>query len=98
MQRTFDGAYGAVIAEATLGLFAEGEIQSAVVVTLFENEPLYAFCITRARFKRRGFCRALMYESLAALHRAGYETAHLYVTDNNEPAVNLYERIQFEKV
>jgi ribosomal protein S18 acetylase RimI-like enzyme len=39
-----------------------------------------------------------MVESLRALHRAGYKTANLYVTKTNEPAVELYNRLNFKKV
>jgi hypothetical protein len=94
-RRTFEGAYGPVLSDASLGLFLENQIQSAVIVTLFENEPLFAFCITRPAHQRQGYCRGLVVESLRALHRAGYKSANLYVTKTNAPAIELYNQLHF---
>jgi GNAT superfamily N-acetyltransferase len=95
-RRTFEGAHGPFLSDASPGLFVDGDIQSAVIVTLFENEPLLAFCITRPAYQRRGYCRRLVLDSLRALHRAGYKSANLYVTKANAPALDLYRQLHFD--
>lgn len=81
--------------DASLGVQIGDRIESAVILTVFREEPLFAFCLTRPGHRRRGFCRSLMIEALHALRQAGRPRAHLYVTRANDPAVNLYAQLGF---
>ncbi len=93
--RTFSGAYGPLVTESSLGVWIDQSLQSAVIVSRFEDEPFFVFCMTKYEAKQKGYCRTLMLQSLAALLESGSKTAHLYVTAANEPAVNLYKKLGF---
>jgi ribosomal-protein-alanine N-acetyltransferase len=45
--------------------------------------------------RRRGVARVLLEEALRHLYREGARTIHLEVEDANEPAINLYRRMEF---
>jgi ribosomal protein S18 acetylase RimI-like enzyme len=47
------------------------------------------------RFRRRGLGEALVLRTLRALLALGYSKAHLWVTDGNQPARSLYEKVGF---
>jgi ribosomal protein S18 acetylase RimI-like enzyme len=46
-------------------------------------------------FRRRGLGKALVLRTLRALLALGYPKVHLWVTDGNQPARTLYERVGF---
>jgi len=93
---TFKGKYGLLIHEASFGCWVGGELVSAVMVTLYNNSPLIAFCMTMPEHKMRGFCSSLLLKSLTYLNTLGHNFAKLYVSNNNIPAMRLYNKLGFE--
>ena len=95
IEKTMKGGYGDWLQDYSLGTWIDESLVSAVVVTMFESLPLYAFCATRDGYKRQGHCERLMRRSLGLLHRRRLSKAHLFVTASNEPAEGLYRRLGF---
>src|SRR5262245_58530706 len=95
IERTMKGGYGDWLQDYSLGPWIDESLVSAVVVTMFEGLPLYAFCLTRGGDKRQGHCERLMRRSLGLLYRRRFPKAHLFVTASNEPAEKLYRKLGF---
>jgi hypothetical protein len=98
VQDTFNGRYGPYFPQASFGLWQNGQLISAVIVTLFNNLPLFAFCMTDPEHKRKGNCQYLIQQSLRALREAGWHHVRLYVTAANTPALTLYRQVGFSQV
>lgn len=95
IEKTMKGGYGDWLQDYSIGTWIDESLASAVVVTMFENLPLYAFCVTRGGYKRRGHCERLMRRSLGLLYRRRFPKAHFFVTASNKPAEKLYRKLGF---
>jgi ribosomal protein S18 acetylase RimI-like enzyme len=95
IEKTMKGGYGDWLQNYSLGTWIDESLVSAVVVTVFENLPLYAFCLTRDGDKRQGHCERLMRRSLGLLYGRQFPKAHLFVTASNQPAGKLYRKLGF---
>jgi len=91
------GKYGTFLKDHSFLSWEEGILASATLVTLFEEKPLLAIGMTRSEFKRRGHAKELITASAISLQKAGYKSLDLWVTDTNEPAVNLYRKLGFRE-
>jgi len=96
--RTFAGAYGELMPEASFLASDGDEIISACLVTRFEGAPFIAFTMTRADRKGRGLSTALLTTTLEALAAAGESHVDLVVTAGNEPAERIHASLGFEVV
>ncbi len=76
----------------------EGRLSSAILVTLLHEKPLVAFSMTHPDFKNRGMATYLLKSAINALLTFGYKDLFLVVTDGNEPAQHLYEKVGFAPV
>lgn len=94
---TLNGKYGRVISEASYAVFEGSEAASAVIFVFFEksNMPLLAFTMTNPKFQGRGYTTALVKRGMNALVDLGYTECCLYVTDGNQPAQSIYEKLGF---
>ena len=68
------------------------------MTTQFESDPFLTYLVVDPEMKRRGIGTFLVAASGNALLSAGYPTLDLFVTEANEPAVNLYRKLGFEVV
>lgn len=94
VDRTLDGAYGALIASASF-LATEGDvIVGASLVTRFEALPLLAHLIVHPSAQRQGIGSALALRTLRALAEQGARVARLAVHPES-PARVLYARLGF---
>lgn len=73
----------------------EGVLASATLVIRWQDQPLVAFTMTDARFKRQGLGRACMLSAMQQLHAAGETELDLFVTLANSEAVGLYRSLGF---
>jgi ribosomal protein S18 acetylase RimI-like enzyme len=95
-----DGTYGPFAADASFVVEADDGLVGASLVAIWEWEsrPLLLYLVVRPDAKRRGIGTALMLESANALATAGHHALDLFVTEANEPAINLYRKLGFEVV
>ncbi len=95
--KTFSGAYGRFLPEASF-LIREGEfILSACLISWYEptQSPFVVFMMTRPEFKGRGIGRFLLQTAINRLLDMGHSTLSLIVTDGNLHAQQLYRNLGF---
>lgn len=92
---TFSGGKGPFLWSASNVIEREGVLASATLVIRWQGQPLVAFTMTDARFKRQGLGRACMLSTMRQLHSMGETELHLFVTLANDEAVGLYRSLGF---
>jgi ribosomal protein S18 acetylase RimI-like enzyme len=70
----------------------------ASLVAIWESRPLLLYLVVRPQAKRRGIGTSLLARTGNALLGAGHTALDLFVTEANEPAVNLYRKLGFRVV
>jgi len=95
VRHTLSGGKGTFLWSASNVIEREGVLASATLVIRWQDQPLVAFTMTDARFKRQGLGRACMLNSMHRLHAAGESELRLFVTLANDEAVNLYRSLGF---
>jgi ribosomal protein S18 acetylase RimI-like enzyme len=98
VERTFDGAYGALLAEASFAVEDGERPIGASMTTIWERRPMLAYLLVHPEAKRRGIGTFLIAHTVNALLSAGYTELGLFVTEANAPAVSLYRKLGFEVV
>ena len=98
VERTIEGGYGPPLDDASFVVEDGGRIGGASMITLFESDPFLTYLVVDPEVQRRGIGTFLVGVSGNALLLAGYATLDLFVTEANEPAVNLYRKLGFEVV
>jgi len=98
IERTMEGSYGAPLHDCSFVVEDGNRIVGASMVTLFESDPFLTYLIVDPQMKRRGIGTFLVEACGDALLSAGYATLDLFVTEANEPAVNLYRKLGFRVV
>jgi RimJ/RimL family protein N-acetyltransferase len=71
----------------------DGDLSSAVLVTLIEDRPFIGYVMTRAAHKNHGLARTVTSHALASLARAGHDKVVFYVTDGNRPSEALFRSL-----
>jgi ribosomal protein S18 acetylase RimI-like enzyme len=98
VEQTLRGEYGPLLDDASFVVEEGDRIVGASMTTLFESDPLLTHLVVDPGMKRRGIGTFLVAASGNALLSAGYATLDLFVTEANEPAVNLYRKLEFRVV
>jgi predicted GNAT family acetyltransferase len=96
VKATLGGKYGVFLRDCSFLIEEEGQIISAVMVTMSEHyqAPLLAFCMTHPSRKTEGMATFLIREACNALVDAGYKELFLVVTEENKPARHIYEKMR----
>jgi ribosomal protein S18 acetylase RimI-like enzyme len=97
-ERTLDGEYGPLLADCSFAVADGDRILGASMVTLFESDPILTYLVVHPEMKRQGIGTFLVASSGNALLSAGHSQLVLFVTEANEPAVNLYRKLGFQVV
>jgi ribosomal protein S18 acetylase RimI-like enzyme len=97
VRKTFDGEYGTFLRFASFVSEVDGRLLGASLVTHWRGAPLIAFAMTHPEAIRQGLATSLILRSLHALAEAGYREANLAVTNANDPARRLYEKLGFAR-
>jgi GNAT superfamily N-acetyltransferase len=94
VKETLDGKYGKVLWEASLRI-AES---SAVIFVFFEREkmPLLAYTMTHPDAKAQGLAKKLIQLGISKLSEMNYPKCCLVVTEGNQPAQSIYEKLGFQ--
>ena len=95
VRHTLSGGKGTFLWTASHVIERDGVLASATLVIRWQEQPLVAFTMTDARFKRQGLGGACMLNSMHSLHAAGEGELHLFVTLANDEAVSLYRSLGF---
>jgi ribosomal protein S18 acetylase RimI-like enzyme len=100
VQGVLDGSYGPFAFDASFVVEDDDGLVGASLVAMWdwESRPLLLYLVVRPEAKRRGMGTALLLQSGEALAAAGHPELDLFVTEANEPAVNLYRKLGFEVV
>jgi ribosomal protein S18 acetylase RimI-like enzyme len=98
VERTMGGEYGPLLDDFSFVVEDRERIVGASMATLFESDPFLTYLIVDPEMQRRGIGTFLVAASGNALLSAGYARLDLFVTEENEPAVNLYRKLGFQVV
>ena len=98
IERVLEGSYGPFASDASFVVEGDDGLVGASLVAVWESHPLLLYLVVRPETKRRGVGTSLLIESCNALLAAGHPELDLFVTETNEPAVNLYRKLGFEVV
>jgi ribosomal protein S18 acetylase RimI-like enzyme len=98
VERTIGGGYGPLLGDASFMVEEGDRIVGASMTTLFESDPFLTYLVVDPEMQRRGIGTFLVAASGNALLSAEYARLDLFVTESNEPAVNLYRKLGFRVV
>ena len=73
---------------------ASGTPISAILVTMFEDDPTILIVFTAKGHSRRGYAESLIRSAANELLSIGHQKLALFVSSDN-PATNLYQRLGF---
>ncbi len=94
---TLDGKYGELISIPSLKIEQNGIAIAATIFVFFEKEqmPLLSFTMTHPQYKGKGLAQKLLKQGLRDLKNLGYKNCCLVVTEGNQPAQMIYEKLGF---
>jgi len=95
VHKTLSGDKGPFLWSASNVIDHAGSLLCATLVVRWQGQPLVAFTMTSAPFKRQGLARACMLCSMHQLQTDGERELTLFVTLANTEAVALYESLGF---
>jgi ribosomal protein S18 acetylase RimI-like enzyme len=97
IERTLAGDYGRLLFDCSFTIEARDVLSSACLISWYEpvGSPFVAFTMTRPENKAQGMARFLLQQSINALLDRGYACLSLIVTEQNQPAFNLYTSLGF---
>ena len=98
VERTMGGEYGPLLDDCSFVVEDRERIVGASMTTLFDSDPFLTYLVVDPEMQRRGIGTFLVAASGNALLSAGYARLDLFVTEANEPAVNLYRKLGFRVV
>lgn len=95
---TLEGKYGTLIGPASYIIEVNDVSAAAVIFTINEKEklPLLTFAMTHPNFKNQGMSKHLIRKGLNSLLNLDYRECFLVVTDGNQPAQSMYEKMGFK--
>lgn len=71
----------------------DGEIVSAVLVSMSAGRPFIGYVMTLPSHKKQGLARLLITHLLKRLSDDGHETVVLYITEGNTPSERLFRSV-----
>jgi GNAT superfamily N-acetyltransferase len=71
----------------------EGEIVSAVLVSMWQGRPFIGYVMTLPSHKKQGLARLVITHAITRLADDGHERVVLYITDGNTPSENLFRSV-----
>ncbi|MBU3217331.1 GNAT family N-acetyltransferase [Clostridium estertheticum] len=93
-----DGTFGMFISDASFQIKQNTEIASAILINLYEGNPLVSELFTKKKYMNLGMASSLLKNSINVLLKLGYENLTLNVHPRNVGAVNLYKKIGFTEL
>lgn len=84
-----------LIKEASYLIEIEGTPIAAIMINLYQGEPLVSEIFTTKPYLGKGLASFLLRKSIHTIYNMGYKRLFLYVHPNNTRAIKLYEKIGF---
>lgn len=97
MKDTIQGKYGPFVPEASFVVKYKNQAVSAILITVWKGHPLVAYTMTDKNFQGKGLGKYLLGKSISSLANSKWAELFLVVTEGNETAEKLYERVGFKK-
>lgn len=95
----FRGYYGTFLSDASFMLYDDdGRLASCLFICEFKNEPTLTYLFTRKDRMGNGYATELIHAAENALAEAGYDRLALFVSKENNPALNLYLKLGFMEI
>lgn len=96
-QNTLSGKYGPIVWDASFVLFDYSRFVSTSIISIWgkSERPLISFTATLPEYRGKGIASNLINASINALLLKGYKEIDLFVSDDNFPAIRLYEKLGF---
>jgi ribosomal protein S18 acetylase RimI-like enzyme len=98
VENVLGGSYGPFASDASLVTEDGDGLVGASLVAIADSRPLLLYLVVRPDAKGRGVGTSLVVGTGNALREAGHAELDLFVTQANEPAVNLYRKLGFRLV
>lgn len=98
IQSVVYGTFGIFISDASFQIKQNTEIASAILINLYEGNPLVSELFTKKKYMNLGMASSLLKNSINVLLKLGYENLTLNVHPRNVGAVNLYKKIGFTEL
>lgn len=95
VQQLFDGEFGVMQWAVSEVTERAGRVVAAILVTHWQDRPFVAFTLTAPNHQKRGLARAGLLRAINRLAAADEKVVRLVVTQGNEQAERLYERLGF---
>lgn len=95
VEQLFAGAFGEFLWQQSEVNERAGRIVCATLLTRWQGLPFVAFTLTSPLHQGRGLARAGLLRAMNRLAAEGQQVLRLVVTQGNEPAERLYERLGF---
>lgn len=70
-----------------------GELASAVLVSLIDDQPFIGYVMTRAEHKNKGLARMLTTRALTSLAASGHDRVVFYITEGNLASEALFRSL-----
>ncbi len=74
------------------------ETASAVLVSIYDGEPIIGYVMTRPPYKSQRLARHLVRLAMASLGDEGYPRIALYITEGNTPSERLFASVGARRV
>ncbi|MBP1041923.1 GNAT family N-acetyltransferase [Vagococcus sp. BWB3-3] len=88
--------YGPFINDASFVVTHDDMPIAAITCSLFKNVPLITYIVTHPNFQRQSLGKELLNKLIASLKSLQYTTVYLVASNNNLPAISLYESMGFQ--
>ncbi len=98
IQAYFNGASGEPLLDASWLCFDGETLASAILISLWEGNPLVAYVMTAAAYKGQGWGRAILHKSLIDLQTQGYSQVRAVITEGNLPSETIFKKIGFQRI
>ncbi|MBC8060395.1 MAG: GNAT family N-acetyltransferase [Clostridiaceae bacterium] len=91
------GSFAPYIFDASYQIKQKDQIVAAIMISFYEGYPLISEIFTKKQNQGSGMAASLIKKSVNSLLEIGYKELTLNVEPRNTAALNLYEKIGFEK-
>jgi len=91
---------GKALLEASQLSLVDGQLVAACLVAEWDlrSQPLIAYVMTAAHWKKQGLARRVLLATLSALKNAGHHHVRAIITNGNIASEKLFMAIGFEKI
>lgn len=94
----FKGLYGEFMPNLSSVIEKDDEIIGGLLLCIFKGEPTVTYLFTKPKYQRKNIARKLLSSTCYKLLNEGYKELFLYLTLDNIPAYNLFDKFGFNEI